>query len=471
MFLVSIPAWAQEDAAPAEPFDLEPVEPDWLGLTDGQWSPRVEGEDGELFWNPMEGFNTWVESVPEQDRVWPRLSAWAQTRQQILEIEYSKIITLLHAQMDGGQEAEDKIFALMSREDVQSAMNELRTILSQPNLGRTLHIFADEPADDEYRLNPSVLLLDLSHLGVMKKISVLLHHDGLARLEAGDPDAYLDIQRTALNASDIVDEFPMPFAQIQSFVHFRLVLESAKYAIYNLPESLTEEHLAALDAMIAGHKPQRFHAIGASLDFHDGVRRLMSATGQLFEQDKADIATLPPVHNLFDDLPEQVRELLAVHDEVAVYAEERSRLPLDIGDPSCEQLGNRLLGGKQSIRGVFLSLHTPGYGSAAAQARAVEQEAIATRLVIAVHRHRLRHGRLPESVDAIDDDLLTVRPLDGFSGEQLQYRLSDEHGFMIYGFGPDGDDDGGVFVPRLSLATEERDGDVVLYPMWWIFEE
>lgn len=458
-------------AQDATPIKLSLTEPDWLELTDGRWSPWVKGEDGERHWNPMEGFNSWVASVPDHDRAWPALSAWAQRHRELVEVELPLVDALWDPRTDEGREAKKKALELISREDVRAATDDLRAILSQPNLGRTLHIFVDEPADDEYRLNPSVLLLDLSHLGVMKKISVLLHHDGLARLEAGDPDAYLDIQRTALNASDIVDEFPMPFAQIQSFVHFRLVLESAKYAIYNLPESLTEEHLAALDAMIAGHEPQRFHAIGASLDFHDGVRRLMSAAGQLFEQDKADIATLPPVHNLFDDLPEQVRELLAVHDEVAVYAEERSRLPLDIGDPSCEQLGNRLLGGKQTIRGVFLSLHTPGYGSAAAQARAVEQEAIATRLVIAVHRHRLRHGRLPESVDAIDDDLLTVRPLDGFSGEQLQYRLSDEHGFMIYGFGPDGDDDGGVFVPRLSLATEERDGDVVLYPMWWIFEE
>ena len=470
MFFASLPAWAQEDAAPAEPVDLELVEPDWLGLTDGRWSPWVEGEDGRLFWNPMEGFNAWVASVPEQDRVWPRLSAWAQTHRQILEIEYSKIITLLHAQMDDKQEAEEKIFALMSREDVQAAMNELRTILSQPNLGRTLHIFADEPADDEYRLNPSVLLLDLTHMGLMRKTSTLLHHDGLARLEAGDSDAYLDIQRTALNASDIVDEFPMPIAQIMSLYQFRDVLAGAKYAIYNLPESLTDEHLAALDTMIASRQPREFRAFGASLDFHDSVRRAMSVPGQLFEFGQTDFASLLPVHDSYDQLPEQVRELLAMHDEVAKYAEKRSRLPLDIGELRCEQLGNKLLGGKQTIRGVFLSLHTPAYDSASAQARATEQEAIATRLIIAVQRHRLRHGRLPASVDAIDDDLLTVRPLDAFSGEQLQYRLSDEHGFMIYGLGPDGDDDGGLFVPRLSLATEKKNGDVLLYPMWSLFE-
>jgi hypothetical protein len=57
-------------------------------------------------------------------------------------------------------------------------------------------------------------------------------------------------------------------------------------------------------------------------------------------------------------------------------------------------------------------------------------------------RYRLRHGRWPETLEALVPDFLREVGLDPFDGRPLKCRrLAD--GFVIYAVGPDGIDDGG----------------------------
>lgn len=61
---------------------------------------------------------------------------------------------------------------------------------------------------------------------------------------------------------------------------------------------------------------------------------------------------------------------------------------------------------------------------------------------LAVERHRLAHGRWPESLTALVPEFLKEVPADPYNGSPLKYRrLAD--GVVIYSVGPDGEDNGG----------------------------
>ena len=55
----------------------------------------------------------------------------------------------------------------------------------------------------------------------------------------------------------------------------------------------------------------------------------------------------------------------------------------------------------------------------------VNTELSATRLAVAVHRHKLRHGAFPASLADLDADLLASPPIDFHTGEPLLYALRD----------------------------------------------
>jgi len=62
---------------------------------------------------------------------------------------------------------------------------------------------------------------------------------------------------------------------------------------------------------------------------------------------------------------------------------------------------------------------------------------------VAIKRYTLRHGRLPESLDALVPDLLPVVPVDYMNGQPLRFRNPPDGGFTLYSVGEDGIDDGG----------------------------
>ena len=72
----------------------------------------------------------------------------------------------------------------------------------------------------------------------------------------------------------------------------------------------------------------------------------------------------------------------------------------------------------------------------------VRQRRDATRTIVALARHRLRHGALPEALTDIDADLLPAPPLDRFTGEPLRWGISETEA-VLYSIGNDRDDDGG----------------------------
>jgi hypothetical protein len=99
----------------------------------------------------------------------------------------------------------------------------------------------------------------------------------------------------------------------------------------------------------------------------------------------------------------------------------------------------------QSIprRGPLTALLVPALGSfEEAQVRA-EAGARAARVLVAATKRRLAGAGLPESLDTLVPDWLSAVPRDPYTDkEPLRSKLGDG-GMLVWGAGPDGEDDGG----------------------------
>ena len=93
--------------------------------------------------------------------------------------------------------------------------------------------------------------------------------------------------------------------------------------------------------------------------------------------------------------------------------------------------------------------------AAIAGARATARQKCAI-VAIAAQRYRLQHGRLPESLAEIDDDLLdasserAAQLTDPFNGQLLRYKM-EETRVVIYSVGDNKQDDGGDLIPKREL--------------------
>lgn len=89
------------------------------------------------------------------------------------------------------------------------------------------------------------------------------------------------------------------------------------------------------------------------------------------------------------------------------------------------------------------SMIIPNLGRCLIQQARQEAETGCALAAIAVERHRLAHGGIPESAEMLVPDFLHAVPMDPFNGEPLRY-LTDGDSYTFYSVGMNRQDDGGV---------------------------
>jgi hypothetical protein len=65
-------------------------------------------------------------------------------------------------------------------------------------------------------------------------------------------------------------------------------------------------------------------------------------------------------------------------------------------------------------------------------------------ILIAAERHRMAHGRFPDSIEAIDPAFLATQPIDPFSGKPFYFKSDGDGGLIVYSVGHDKNDGGGM---------------------------
>ncbi len=96
----------------------------------------------------------------------------------------------------------------------------------------------------------------------------------------------------------------------------------------------------------------------------------------------------------------------------------------------------------------FLSSQiAPGYENAHKKLASAETTRRLTVTAIALHRHRLKHGKFPESLASLVPEFLIEVPLDFMDGQPLRYKLQPDGQFLLWSVGEDFKDDGGDPTP------------------------
>ncbi|NBV22386.1 MAG: hypothetical protein EBS05_10785 [Proteobacteria bacterium] len=75
---------------------------------------------------------------------------------------------------------------------------------------------------------------------------------------------------------------------------------------------------------------------------------------------------------------------------------------------------------------------------------------------ITLHRHRLKHGKFPESLGALVPEFLAEVPRDFMDGQPLRYKLQPDGQFLLWSVGEDFKDAGGDPTSATSLGAEEE---------------
>ncbi|MBI3876023.1 MAG: hypothetical protein HY300_08735 [Verrucomicrobia bacterium] len=109
--------------------------------------------------------------------------------------------------------------------------------------------------------------------------------------------------------------------------------------------------------------------------------------------------------------------------------------------------------GQPAKRFILSGMLVPALGNITKKAAAAETQRQIVIGAIALHRHKLRHGKFPADLAALVPEFLPAVPIDFMDGNPLRYRLQPDGAFLLYSIGEDGVDNGGDATQVLGVAS------------------
>lgn len=435
--------------------ELQDLTPDWTKITQGNWSPWFTDPYDPAAtkqWNPAASFNAWVDSIPEEKKAWPIL----------VDVEYA-YYDQLRNEGAGSSPLEPKEWALivelLEQPEIQTIIDRLVDAFNRPYLGSVLYHTTDDYAhasmlrygheDDDWDpnpiANPDLFNSLLPALGVHRNAVNLMCSSAMYQLELGNAEAFIEQITATLRSVDLNLELPVLISQLVGTAIEAKVYDTILWTLEYHPEKFTDAHLSHLANEIGDNSNETYAWEAEALLGHDTFRRMANQKGQLTTQGMANMGSPGAVPSSVQDsaLDTPFQRALWTYNSVLRPLENTSGLWPDdssLAATSPEEFIDQQMEALDFRVGMMMELFIPTIGQAASRHRMIIQETLALQLNIAAHRHKLRHVDFPDSVDAIDQDLLTVDPVDIMTGDPLKYQLTDD-GPIIYSVGDDRIDD------------------------------
>lgn len=415
------------------------------------------GEDRVSY---AERYDEWLSTIPETDRAWETVKSVTESIEEL-----------------GLTDAE----IVRTHPDL---VEYLHSIVEFPVLGMPTAELGVSP-DDDPKDTKLLLGLLLQHLHMLRANARLLSVD--AGLTENPSQALLDLKAILRTeqycfVTDIMIE-SLFAARIDSRACDLVLKDRIKLDLWD-DRDLTE--LARVfDEKLVWEPPSR--SLNSELVFIDNFFNWIyedSENGMLGEKGAARLKDISSDFESMSDLTiEQIKtEVTNRFEQEEMIASFWEAAKMDLAGSIKEKddfLTARILQSAVIDRqwaGVVLlpvAVILPAIDRYAAQMYESRTKRGATRLMIAVHRYRARHGEFPKSVAEIDDDLLQQPPIDPYTDKPLRIRIEDDR-VVIYSLGPDLDDDQGRALSehRIVLRAEYDDFDDSELKLWdgdWVF--
>lgn len=455
-------------------------------------------------WDPVGDHNAAVEAVPVGNRAFPVLAEYAGRVEAMRDQAWGNSGGYApdFSRAEPGDPQWATLVAWLEGEDAQELTRLITEAASRPVFGQPLSVRGVPLWDDTVRrhggtvlddpsppaANPLVYNMLLPAFGpATGGVTVL---DARARLavERNDREGLVAAIQPVVSLAEIVADPPLMINQFVAARYRLMARLRIAQVLAERPDLVDESTAVLFDGWLALGLADAAVVLDAQWEltfFEDLLRRTVDDRG-VFVQAKATQAVDALDASHLDAPPASTAPLAAInadllasyemlmrHTEAGLAGFEIPWTPIDLTDTDADawvKQPDSIPGkvGRRLIAIMLLDWETP-----VETFRNARQDPLGLRVALAAHRHRLRHGEPPVSLEGIDRDLLAFEPIDGFTGGRLVYRWTgDTH--LVYAFGADGDDDGGrhagdpegVAVPFISddYLRGKWDGDWVVFP-------
>ncbi|MBL4809021.1 MAG: hypothetical protein JKY43_03060 [Phycisphaerales bacterium] len=460
---------------------LKNLTPDWSKATQGNWSPWHTKPDGSKTWNPTASFNQWLATIPENQKAWPVLIDIYISEEHLFDR------TLLDA--NPGTDQWNQLTKLLDQPESKATIAQLTEALNRPHFGFALYSSTDQYEHDALiknnkedknwnpnpEQNPSLYNLKNSLFPKLHHTTLLLIASAKHQLINNNPDTFVQQVETLINARKLPHESPNTNSWLIGMAIEGLSYQSISWALQNHPEKLTDKHLASLQSTIGDLSNRTIVWESHALEFHDTFRRIASTNGSLDPFDLTKNLNIPnfistPPTNLPDSaLHHSLQRTLWILNTTAKQATPLSKFNRPKDMPTTKEIYELHKNSLSKFTFLLSDPFIPYLDAVATRNRMHIQNSIAIQLTIAIHRHKLRHNEFPQSIAAIDTDLLPITPTDAFSGQPLKYKLTNT-GPIIYSIGDNRIDNGGI--QRWTIKDYGQYGSppllarIVSHPNW-----
>ncbi|MFT5424946.1 MAG: hypothetical protein ACI89L_002749 [Phycisphaerales bacterium] len=448
-------------------------------------------------WNPAASHNAEIEAIPESDRAWPiyceargrlqplldKISDSSDPMDKIRPVDpdWPQVVKLL--------EQAEPVLSLLREAGNRSRMGKMWYDAPDPIYLAVSKAYFDPGEPYEYSPNPALLDLYLDDWKMFRSLARTLVSDARFAVSIGDVERTTDDLVALSEMARLIPEPPSSemrtgLANATGIMLFDLIGEIAEAGT-----PMGEADWARLNEALRRMAEQRPVASSfldmRTLVWEDTLRRIFLPDGrvtragiwhavQLFEPDSPMPELEDPSLSWDDIMPSAGLDqaLASIHQYQSAFAAVLAD-PLSAHDIQLEV--QPIAEHAQWLNPVLTLFNIDLLWTVSIELRVRTKEQ-ATLLLIAIERHALRHSEWPSTLSEIDADLLSSTPTDGFTGEPLHYRLTDD-GPVIYSVGADRNDDLGrpllttdgdaakpEWLPLDLLDPAAVDGDWVLYP-------
>jgi hypothetical protein len=317
----------------------------------------------------------------------------------------------------------------------------------------------------ELVVGPTVIDTPLPETQAARSVARLLEADAAMRANDDDLDGALDSCRAIIGTARSIGDEPTLVSQLVRISIDRAAMKSARRVLGQGEPS--DAALSRLQALILDEHAQPLLLIGMK-----GERATLTEMMRRIEAGELPLSAIsgkatPPSFGarartkMFATLAQRVlggQRALSIkwlNEAVAI-----SRQPVLERRALWAVWDAKIAAVKQSRFGPFtamlpLSL-VPATTAANTAFNRAQAELGTTAILIAAERHRLKTGKWPASIEAIDKSILPNAPVDPFSGQPFRFEQRDGQLF-IYSIGPNGIDDHGAYDPKQSTKGAPDD--------------
>lgn len=431
------------------------------------------GEDRQEY---TQRYDQWLSTVPPEDRAW-----------EVLEQVYTQLAETQLGSPDAGKADTKWSPTPETLNALPQLVEQLHAVLDRPVLGIPSHELGVNTDDDSEEAKLLIGLL-LPHIPMLRVETELLLLDTQRAAEQQNHDRILTNLRTLRHLASIGS---VAYTLIEGLGAIENDREMSEL-ILNDTLDLRSWNTHSLESLARIYNaPPAWEPVRRFIDAERAI--YANFLDWIYTDSRDGQLTLAGAERLLSLDPDPDRDKLVAqivqHSVGPREAQEQAidttlnAAIRDITEPIADKpelISRRILDddGPYSPKGHGLRFMPAAYIMAAMDrsaelvldARVKRDAAI---LLIAAHRHRTRHGKLPQSTQDIDQDLLTHTPTDPYSDDPLQLKNQNAR-LLIYSLGPDRDDDRGrpLAEHRFVLSREFSQFDDAQQEQWdgdWVF--